>query len=86
MDIKIAGMPPDTGRKIVCGQCERPEAKCVCDKFCVLCQTDSGVRLCTDGFLYCETCRLACDYKLAEATTGSKSINESRDNDQIFSR
>jgi len=54
-----------TGR-IVCAQCERPEEHCGCDKFCVLCQSEFNVRLCTDGLLYCEDCRTACDYKIAE--------------------
>jgi len=30
-----------------------------------LCQSELEVRLCTDGLLYCEACRIACDYKLA---------------------
>ena len=48
--------------RIVCAQCEQPEARCWCEKFCVLCQSQMGIRLCTDGLLYCEACRTACDY------------------------
>ena len=51
--------------RIVCAQCERPEASCWCEKFCVLCQSELDVHLCTDGLFYCEACRSACDYKLA---------------------
>ena len=51
--------------RIVCAQCERPEASCWCEKFCVLCQSEIDVHLCTDGLLYCDACRTACDYKLA---------------------
>jgi hypothetical protein len=55
---------PGVGR-IVCAQCERPEESCSCDKFCVYCQSQLDVRLCTDGLMYCEACRSACEYKLA---------------------
>ncbi len=48
--------------KIVCAQCEQPESRCWCEKFCVLCQSQTSIRLCTDGLLYCEACRTACDY------------------------
>ena len=51
--------------RIVCAQCERPEESCSCDKFCVYCQSQLDVRLCTDGLMYCEACRSACEYKLA---------------------
>ncbi|MGA7633475.1 MAG: hypothetical protein WCB11_22165 [Terriglobales bacterium] len=50
---------------IVCAQCEQPEASCYCEKFCVYCQSQLEVRLCTDGLMYCEGCREACDYKVA---------------------
>ena len=50
---------------IVCAQCERTEASCGCEKYCVLCQSQLDIRLCTDGLLYCEACRTACDYKPA---------------------
>jgi hypothetical protein len=49
----------------ICAQCERSEASCWCEKFCALCQSQLDVRLCTDGLLYCEACRTACEYKTA---------------------
>ena len=52
---------------IVCAQCEQSEARCWCEKYCVLCQSQMDVRLCTDGLIYCEACRTACDYKVANA-------------------
>jgi hypothetical protein len=51
--------------RVVCAQCERPEAGCVCEKYCVFCQSQLDVCLCTDGLMYCEGCRTACDYKPA---------------------
>jgi hypothetical protein len=55
-----------THPRILCAQCELSEARCDCQKFCVLCQSELGVRLCTDGLLYCEACRIACDYKTVD--------------------
>ena len=52
--------------RIVCAQCEQPEAKCWCEKFCVFCQSQVDVRLCTDGLMYCEACRTACEYKTVD--------------------
>ena len=52
--------------RILCAQCEKPEARCECEKYCILCQSQVGVRLCTDGLLYCEPCREACDYKTVD--------------------
>jgi len=51
--------------KIICAQCERLEAGCVCEKFCVYCQSQLAVSLCVDGLYYCDACRTACGYKLA---------------------
>jgi hypothetical protein len=51
---------------VVCAQCEQIEARCGCEKFCVLCQSQIDIRLCTDGLLYCEACRTACDYKTVD--------------------
>ncbi len=51
--------------RILCANCERREEDCLCDKYCVYCQTQLDVRLCTDGLMYCEACRSACEYKLA---------------------
>jgi len=54
----------DTNR-VFCAQCDQPEERCWCDKYCVLCQSPYEIRLCTDGLMYCEPCRTACDYKTA---------------------
>ena len=51
--------------KIKCAQCEQLEENCQCEKFCVLCQSVIDIRLCEDGLMYCEPCRSACDYKVA---------------------
>jgi hypothetical protein len=52
--------------RIVCAQCEQSESRCWCEKFCILCQSQLDIRLCTDGLMYCEPCRTACDYKPIE--------------------
>ena len=51
-----------TGKKYVCMQCEATEEKCICEKFCCLCQSQIDVRLCQDGLFYCPPCREACEY------------------------
>ncbi len=55
-----SGVSPN---RILCAQCERTEADCLCDKFCVYCQSQLDVRLCTDGLMYCGACRSACEFK-----------------------
>ena len=55
-----------TGRKVVCMLCEMTEEKCVCEKYCVLCQSQIDVRLCQDGLYYCPPCREACDYRTTD--------------------
>lgn len=45
-----------------CLQCELPEAKCKCDRYCCLCQGQYNVRLVMDGQYYCIDCREACDF------------------------
>jgi len=35
----------------------------------VYCQSQLDVRLCTDGLMYCEGCRTACEYKVASERT-----------------
>ncbi|MGB9071708.1 MAG: hypothetical protein WCC22_03490 [Terriglobales bacterium] len=55
---------PGTSR-IVCAQCGQQEERCSCEKYCIFCQSQLDVRLCTDGLMYCEACRFACDYKVA---------------------
>jgi hypothetical protein len=52
--------------RIVCAQCEQPEKSCWCEKYCVLCQSQLDIRLCTDGLMYCEACRTACEYKTVD--------------------
>jgi hypothetical protein len=51
---------------VVCMQCEAPEAKCYCEKYCCSCQGQIDVRLCQDGLYYCPPCREACDYRPIE--------------------
>lgn len=45
-----------------CQQCDKPERECLCDRFCILCQSQHDVRLCQDGYYYCADCRQACHY------------------------
>jgi hypothetical protein len=52
--------------KYRCAQCEQSEESCQCEKYCCLCQSVIDIRMCTDGLLYCEPCRSACDYKTAD--------------------
>jgi hypothetical protein len=59
-------MASKPGTQIRCGQCEQIESRCYCEKFCILCQSQLDIRLCTDGLMYCEPCRTACDYKPAD--------------------
>ena len=49
-----------------CAQCEQPENSCECEKFCCLCQSVIDIRICSDGLMYCEPCRTACEYKTSE--------------------
>jgi len=53
--------------QIVCVQCDQPEERCECGKYCYLCQSQLDIRLCADGLMYCEACRTACEYKLANS-------------------
>jgi len=55
-----------TKTKTHCAQCDQPEIKCDCEKYCCFCQSQVNVRLCTDGLYYCQACREACDYKPGE--------------------
>jgi hypothetical protein len=50
----------------VCSQCDNPESKCNCDKYCCFCQSQQSVRLCVDGLYYCPDCREACDIHVAD--------------------
>jgi hypothetical protein len=63
----IDNMSTGTGyAKYRCGQCEKTEDQCECEKFCCLCQSQLDVRICEDGLMYCEPCRNACDYKTSD--------------------
>ena len=55
-----------TKKRVVCAQCEMPEHRCECERYCALCQGQIEIRLCTDGLYYCEACRTACGYEAAE--------------------
>lgn len=50
---------------ILCVQCDKPEAKCACEKYCMYCQAQYDVRLCEDGLYYCPDCREACEMLVA---------------------
>lgn len=50
-------------KEFKCAVCDQVEERCICHKFCALCQTDYAVRLTEDGQYYCVDCREACDYK-----------------------
>jgi hypothetical protein len=52
--------------KYRCAQCEQPEDRCDCEKYCCLCQSVIDVRICSDGLMYCEPCRTACEYKTSD--------------------
>jgi hypothetical protein len=52
--------------KTVCGQCEKPEWQCTCEKYCCFCQSQQNIRLGVDGLYYCPDCREACDVALAD--------------------
>lgn len=47
----------------ICVMCDKPEAECLCEKYCMLCKSNEGLRLCADGCYYCEPCREACDFQ-----------------------
>jgi hypothetical protein len=63
----IICMSTGTGTaKYRCSQCEMPENQCQCEKYCCLCQAVTAIRVCSDGLMYCEDCRKACDYKTSD--------------------
>jgi hypothetical protein len=59
-------MESSSGKKYLCMQCDLPEVKCACVRYCFLCQSEVDVRLCEDGMYYCVPCREACDYSVAD--------------------
>jgi hypothetical protein len=60
-DSRYSAPMPET--RYLCTQCDREEDKCLCDKYCNLCQSQYNVRLCSDGLYYCGDCREACDLR-----------------------
>lgn len=44
-----------------CAICDLEESRCLCERYCCLCQGQHNVRLCMDGQYYCVDCREACD-------------------------
>lgn len=53
---------------VVCAQCDKPEKRCTCDKYCCICKGMDNIHLCMDGLYYCPDCREACDVSLAESS------------------
>ena len=60
------GATSGTGKKYLCNQCDLPEQKCACARYCLLCLSEVDVRLCEDGVYYCLPCREVCDYKTSD--------------------
>ena len=56
-------------QKFRCNICDLEEDRCLCDKYCWLCQGSNNVRLCQDGQYYCLECREACDLEAQIETT-----------------
>jgi len=50
-----------------CSQCDLPEERCTCERYCTICKGQHNVRLCSDGLYYCPDCREACDVSLASS-------------------
>ena len=51
----------------LCNMCGREETDCQCERYCMVCKSDSDPRLCTDGCYYCLDCREACDFAVANS-------------------
>ena len=51
---------------VVCMVCDKPERTCTCDRYCCLCKSTYGIRMCVDGQYYCQDCREACDIRTVE--------------------
>ena len=51
---------------VLCMQCDKPETKCTCDRYCCYCQSQHVIRLCIDGLYYCPDCREACDIRTVD--------------------
>ena len=52
--------------EFLCSACGSREAKCQCEKYCILCKSDVNVRLCQDGCYYCRDCREICEFSVGE--------------------
>ena len=52
----------------LCSECEKPESKCTCDKYCSYCQSQYYIRMAVDGRYYCPDCREACDVAVADSS------------------
>jgi hypothetical protein len=52
---------------VLCILCDKTEEQCICDKYCCLCQSEFGIRLCVDGQYYCPDCREACDVRVVDS-------------------
>jgi len=50
----------------VCTACGLNENKCKCERYCILCNSDHGVRLCQDGCYYCAECREICEFAASD--------------------
>ncbi len=50
-----------------CTQCDLPEERCTCEKYCTICKGQHNVRLCMDGLYYCPDCREACEVSVASS-------------------
>jgi hypothetical protein len=48
-----------------CAQCDLPEDRCTCERYCTNCKGQERIKLCSDGLYYCPDCREACDIPLA---------------------
>ena len=52
---------------VLCAQCDLPESKCECTKYCTYCQGLEGIRLCADGAYYCPDCREVCEVSVTRS-------------------
>ncbi|MDR3763617.1 MAG: hypothetical protein P4M01_05920 [Acidobacteriota bacterium] len=52
-----------------CAVCDKVEERCICDKYCYICQGEHDVRLVSDGCYYCLECREACEYLPEDANS-----------------
>jgi len=53
---------------VACMCCSKAEKQCQCHRYCIICEGDYRIRLCEDGYYYCQDCRDACEYR-AEGET-----------------